>query len=721
MSKAKFTYDESGTTFFYFVLSFLALILVPSTYYLWPNELSEDDTKSECRCQGCQNKRQHLVNHYKWKRTRRRIVRGAIVIGWVAFILVAYKCATIKHEVVNWDPFEILGIRENATPEEVKKAYRQLSLIYHPDKYEGDSNKFVQITKAYAALTDEEAKKNYAEYGNPDGPGATSFGIALPSWIVEKENSVVVLGIYALVFMVALPVSVGLWWYRSVKFGCDKVLINTSELYYYFIHRTPDMALKRVIMILAASLEFAKTHNPEVVERPTDNIEVPRLIRDLPKLGEKNKEKPLCYSYSIKTRAVLHAHLSRMKLPATTLELDRCFIVRKCAYLLQEFVQCVAQLITLALSGRIQNMPNLKTLENAMKLCPLIVQALWEYQSPLLQLPHFTEDTLRYLEKKKIKIKSIEQIARMKESDRRESLKNFTDSQYDDIKQVISTMPLVNVESKFEVLDDEDPGVITAGSIVTVAVKLTRKNLKELFNKEDKDCKDQDIDVVDVETNTTTTTADEAETNQSEGDQSDANNNTDNKTNNNNKKSPTASKSPEQGKKVVAGEDGDNRNNNNNKSSSEMNSDDDDDEWGRKFQEKVLKKQKVFESKPRKSHPVHCPYFPDDKQEFWWVYVVDRKRFALVTAPLLVTSLVETEEVELKFTAPHRPGIYSYTIVVRSDSYVDCTIQKLARIDIKPAKEYVEVVYDIPEEEVDVEIDEESAVEDSDLLTDSDD
>lgn len=35
-----------------------------------------------------------------------------------------------------------------------------------------------------------------------------SFGIALPSWIVEKENSVWVLGLYALVFMVALPIMV---------------------------------------------------------------------------------------------------------------------------------------------------------------------------------------------------------------------------------------------------------------------------------------------------------------------------------------------------------------------------------------------------------------------------------------------------------------------------------------------------------------------------------
>lgn len=55
------------------------------------------------------------------------------------------------------------------------------------------------------ALTDDEAKKNWELYGNPDGPSAMSFGIALPSWIVQKENSMLVLGLYALVFMVALP------------------------------------------------------------------------------------------------------------------------------------------------------------------------------------------------------------------------------------------------------------------------------------------------------------------------------------------------------------------------------------------------------------------------------------------------------------------------------------------------------------------------------------
>lgn len=41
MGGQKFQYDESGGTFFYFILSFLALILIPSTFYLWPRKKKE--------------------------------------------------------------------------------------------------------------------------------------------------------------------------------------------------------------------------------------------------------------------------------------------------------------------------------------------------------------------------------------------------------------------------------------------------------------------------------------------------------------------------------------------------------------------------------------------------------------------------------------------------------------------------------------------------------
>ena len=67
-------------------------------------------------------------------------------------------------------PVLILIILKEASEKEIKKQYRELSKTMHPDKG-GDEEKFKQLAKAYQALTDEETRKNWQEYGNPDGPG----------------------------------------------------------------------------------------------------------------------------------------------------------------------------------------------------------------------------------------------------------------------------------------------------------------------------------------------------------------------------------------------------------------------------------------------------------------------------------------------------------------------------------------------------------------------
>lgn len=77
-----------------------------------------------------------------------------------------------------------------------------------------------------------------------------------------------------------------------------------------------------------------------------------QLIKKLPNLNEKNKERPLCFHYSIKARAIIHAHLSRIPLNENTLEKDRRLIISKCPYLIQEQVNCVNQLIILAYNRR---------------------------------------------------------------------------------------------------------------------------------------------------------------------------------------------------------------------------------------------------------------------------------------------------------------------------------------------------------------------------------
>lgn len=443
-----------------------------------PNKSRED-----CQCDGCCEKRLIIANSDPYKNIKSLGVKLAIITGWLLLILLTYKVSQFDYEMSNFDPFEILGIPLDSSKSDVKKAYHKLSIVLHPDKETGDEKAFVKLTKAYKALTDDEARKNWEKYGNPDGPGAMSFGIALPSWIVEKENSVWVLGLYALVFMVALPIAVGTWWYRSIRFSGDKVLLDTTQLYFYFFHKTPNMALKRVIMILAASLEFDKRHNAAVPERPTDNDEVPSLIKQLPQLNEKCKEVPLCRNYSVKARAMIHAHLTRLPLNPNTLEKDRQFVIKKCPYLVNEIVSVVNQLIMLAYAGRIsgQKLPPIETIENCMKLAPMIIQGLWEFKSPLLQLPHLNEDHLKYFVNKKRYIKSVQQFAKLPAEESRSLLRDLTDQEYENVMKVMGKMPLIDFGIRCEVVDDENSNVVTAGAIVTVTVNLERRSMKELF------------------------------------------------------------------------------------------------------------------------------------------------------------------------------------------------------------------------------------------------
>ncbi len=64
--------------------------------------------------------------------------------------------------------YETLGISENASADEIKKAYRKLARKYHPDinKDESAVEKFKEINAAYEVLSDPEKKSQYDQYGD---------------------------------------------------------------------------------------------------------------------------------------------------------------------------------------------------------------------------------------------------------------------------------------------------------------------------------------------------------------------------------------------------------------------------------------------------------------------------------------------------------------------------------------------------------------------------
>jgi len=75
------------------------------------------------------------------------------------------------------DYYEVLGISQRASTEEIKKAYRQMALKYHPDRNPGNKEaeeKFKEAAEAYSVLIDPEKRSVYDRFGH-DGLRGEGF------------------------------------------------------------------------------------------------------------------------------------------------------------------------------------------------------------------------------------------------------------------------------------------------------------------------------------------------------------------------------------------------------------------------------------------------------------------------------------------------------------------------------------------------------------------
>ncbi|CAL2027409.1 unnamed protein product [Caenorhabditis brenneri] len=753
MGRASFEYDEVGNTFYYVLVAFYAIILFPATYFCLPGAQKAEPVhvinEHECQCDGCDKKRRQKAANKPWRRTKKIIVIVTLVVAWAIFAFIVKKTTEIEQTHKDYDPYQILGLDQGADEKAIKKAWRDLSKVHHPDRG-GDAQFFDKIAKAHQALTDKEARENWEKYGNPDGPTATTFGIALPKWLVSKEYGLWVLAFYGLVFMVIMPVAVGMWWYSSIKYSADKVLLDTTRMFYYFINRTPRMEIGRMIAVLSGSFEFSKQYNKEIVEREADDIEIPRLMKSLAGVTDKGKEQPLSQAYALKARVLLHAYLSRLPLESAdnALDQDQDYIITRILRFVEEMVSCSQNLMSYSQHTKI----SIETFDNLLKLQPMFVQALWQKNSPLLQLPHLTDYNLQHLRKKRIF--SCHDLAIMDAESRRAVLRTLNNDEYRDVMVVLSMMPRLRIETKTVVEGEDDKHELTAGCVVTLKVTMKRSRLidpqeaglADQYKAYSGENEEDNGDVDQEPTENAEENTEEKKVNKKLW--------TKNKQNKKKKKpqggqgqkkfqkkvapgSPTASGATEE-QPLVKAEQEDDDDEEKNSQASDNGSDDEDasgnnsdsdadaapksgNESDSEWEDDVASNKKsIFETKNTQTHQVHAPFYPVDKFEWWWITVayVDKKEKTrqLLTFPQLVKTLVDEQTVDIRFAAPPHKGIYTYNLSVKSDSYMDAEYSVDFKIDVKEAK-FVEIKHD---DYVDDD-DEEAAVSSDDSYTEDDD
>lgn len=176
------------------------------------------------------------------------------------------------------DPYKVLGVSPNATDEEVKKAYRELTKKYHPDLNPGDeyaAQKMNDINAAYDQIKNGGAQQQaysqsgpYQQYGNAYNWGGWSNAWGGQSQYQQSERSE----------YTAARSYIRNGMYREALTALSGVPIHERDGKWYYLSAGANMYMGNKI----AALEAAK----KAVEIEPDNEEYRRLLEQLQRGGD---------------------------------------------------------------------------------------------------------------------------------------------------------------------------------------------------------------------------------------------------------------------------------------------------------------------------------------------------------------------------------------------------------------------------------------------------
>lgn len=461
-------YDNSA--FQYFALSFITLYLLPSWYAIGCKVykvfigLSDSDVGAVVRTSAEKKKAKDLKKTFKGVnslKTKGFLINFSITVVLSIVFIYLMTCLQEHGEVNAFDPYVILELDSGAEMKAVKRAFRTMSLIWHPDKNKNNpaaEAKFMLINKAYEALTDPVAKENWEKYGNPDGKQSLEVSIGLPSWLLDTNNRNLVLMVYLLVMVVIIPWAVYNYYSSSSKFGEKDVMYDT----YSWLHHTLNehTILKSLPEILAGSAEFRSMNMPKTKQDKEDVAIVMNAVRTHMQKPKFNH--PVC----VKGNVMLHAYLLRKTdLLSKDLEPNLHEMLKKSNALIEAMIAVC------------HHEDWLQTALNCIHFGQYIAQACWLKDSSLLQLPHFTEKEVKICTSGK-QSQQLKNITQFIQAENKKGLDDFTEEQKQDVLKTCKLLPDITVETKMYVDDDEDDKIYE-GDLCTVEVVVTRNNLSD--------------------------------------------------------------------------------------------------------------------------------------------------------------------------------------------------------------------------------------------------
>ena len=467
MSGSDYNYDDEAQFFPFFVLTLSALVTLPVTYNVLKPSTKLENTASRIQSDFkpqdddiIQTQRRRQVR--KERKTKRMmfLLFGYAVMAWMVYLIVVTQRMSPKI----WDPYEVLGVSRSADEKAVDKFYKKLSLQYHPDKAKPDAAKnetldtindrWVEMTKAYKALTDEEVRNNYLQYGHPDGKQSFSMGIALPKLLVKEGSGKYVLLFYALVLAVLLPYLVGNWWYSSIALTKDKVLMASAGN--LFLEYKDDMSDGAVVGALSVGDEFKQSLTGSKAD--TGSAKVEKRVNDLLSDAERSQLREIEDPTRRKALALLWAYLHRIDLEDPSLNAEK-YEAATMAFGLNNSMSSIA-----IGSG------NTKPLLSSYHASQNLIQAIPSNASAVLQLPHFTPAIARKIAGSQSKSPlTIQKLMALPPQIRRNLCSDLSDNQYAQAIQVATQIPDLQVaKAFFKVQGDR---VITPGSLVQLVIK----------------------------------------------------------------------------------------------------------------------------------------------------------------------------------------------------------------------------------------------------------